>query len=1091
MVSSDKQPQWFEWLCHTNFSFLYGASSPEEIINRAVELGYLGIAITDFDGVYGLARSWRALQNLQKSGKGIGFCLLYGVEFHFKTDHEEPVLYQDTIVLLAQNHQGYINLCKLVSIAHIKSKNRASISLNKLSSCNLNSLVALQPMRGEIRLGHKELVFKRMNILKKLFKEKFYIAISQHLHPAEDNWASDFLQLSKKLHIPLLFSQDPFFHHRSRKDVSDLLHAIRTNQPIDQTLEHLFPNGERSLHSLSEIQALFGHFNCYQEVELTSLNLLKTFDFDLKSLKYHYPQKMIPGDQTPQQYLEQLVWNNLHNDRVHQVSDKMVKLLRRELDLIQILDFADYFLTVFDIVKWARSRDILCQGRGSAANSAVCFVLGITAVDPDNFELLFERFISQERGDPPDIDVDFEHERREEVIQYIYNNYGRNNAAMVANVITFRKKGAIRATGKALGIPEAILDHATKMLHTKYFRSRGNDEVLINTRIDLDNNHESSGDLSNIPWAIWAEMSQKILGFPRHLGIHSGGFILSDQPIDNLVAQEPATMPNRTVIQWSKEDIEALGFFKIDILALGMLTVIKKSFQTIQQFYNQNISLASIPENDPSTYKMIKSADTVGVFQIESRAQMSMLPRLRPNNFYDLVIQVAIIRPGPISGGMIHPFLRRRNGFEEVTFPDSRLEAILKRTMGVPIFQEQVMRIAIAVGGFTPGESDELRRHIGSFNMKEREVERWIQKLEKGMQKNGLEDDFIQSIISYMMGFSSYGFPESHAASFALLAYASSYLKCHFPAPFFLGLLNSQPVGFYQPHTLIQTARRDGVSIFPACINKSAWFSELEWDIKSNNYGIRLGFHQIKGVQHNLINDLILQRNELGCWTNFQTFLEDVSLPRDVFSNLAAANVFQSLKKDRRSSLWHADASPYQKNFEVAESKIHFKAETPMENVRSDFKAFGTTLDDHPTLIIRRDLWCFRIPIEKIITSDSLALQKSGQIISVFGMVLVRQAPGTAKGVMFITLEDENGGINLVIKPHVYQQFHKLIDNNGFLCVSGRLQKINESISILVTRIYQPYSSTADIFHIKESKQKRLSTQKIPLQNFVKSINYH
>ncbi len=942
---------WHEWLCHTNFSFLTGTSHPGDLTQKAVDHGYASMAITDFDGVYGIARAYRYRHGLK---------LHYGAEIHLKQDHDLPLYFQDTLVLIAQTHRGYFNLCKILSYAHRNGKKDAYVPLEELSS--LEDIIAIQPMRGLIRYDHNAAA-KKYAVL----KDTLYLAVSRHLSPAEDVWIEPTIALGKALNIPILLSQDIFFHDAQQKRMSDLVTAIRLNKPISEVSDHVFANDMRRPLSLPELQRIYGDLPIYKEALENSQKLADSIHFDLSELKYRYPREMIPDELTPQQYLEQLA----HRHAAGRYTDAIT----HELNLVNQLGFADYFLTVYDIVNWARSQGILCQGRGSAANSAICFVLGITALDPSQFELLFERFISVERGDPPDIDVDFEHERREEVIQYIYRRFGRDKAAMVANVICFKTKGATRAVLKAEADPDLIP-------HLK--------------------------------------------GFPRHLGIHSGGFMVSDKPIDWLCPQEPATMPGRTVIEWCKDDIEALGFFKIDVLALGGLTLIKKCLELIKIHHGQTLQLDHLPLDDPDTYQMIQNADTIGTFQIESRAQMSFLPRHKPKTFYDLVVQVAIIRPGPIQGGMIHPYLRRRNGLEPVTFPDPRLEPILKRTFGVPIFQEQVMRVAMAVGGFSAGEADELRKNIGAFTLKKDQF--WVGKLADGMRQNGVNDAFIESILGHIKGFASYGFPESHAASFALLAYITAYLKCHYPAAFFVAILNAQPMGFYEPDTLLKTAQRCGVEILPICIAHSTWDHQLE------NGKIRLGFRLVRGL------------SESGL----------ARMNRTDLTAIAAANALQIFGLTRKNALWLAEAAPYAPLLNEPDDPVIFEPETELEATQLDYHATGTSVGKHPTQLMRTHAWVYDIPKHRLVSAEGIALKSNHSLVTVFGMVTCRQKPPTAKGVVFLTLWDETGAFNIVIKPELYLNYRSVIDGQSFLCIQGICQASDGARSILLTRVFEP-----------------------------------
>jgi error-prone DNA polymerase len=1056
---------WYEWSCHTNFSFKYGASHPHELVAQAAAFKYQGLAITDFDGVYGLPRSWSALKTLKKDGHDNGLKLFYGAEIHHVKDHDLPLIMQDTLTLIVQSREGYYNLCRLLSYSHRAGKSDADIPLDYLLNADVAGLVAIQPMRGLVKQRKRQGEWQRKcAALRDHFTpERFYLGLSRQFNPAEDHAIRPTLELAKKLGVECLLTQDIFFHHASEKDLADLLQAMRMNLTVDGAVGHTFVNAERSLHSLAGIEARFKVFHDYERMLRSSRQLADSCQFDLKELRYYYPKEMLPEGFSGQQYLEKITWEHARAYYGELLSHKITEILTKELALIEQLGFADYFLTVWDIVLWARSQNILCQGRGSAANSAVCFVLGITAVDPALFDVLFERFISVERGDPPDIDVDFEHERREEVIQYIYERYGREKAAMVANVITFQSRGALRASGKALGIPEVILGKASDILDSREFRRGDAERVMEELKVTLKGDDED-WDLSAIPFELWAEMCSRIGGFPSHLGIHSGGFILADRALDWLVPQEPATMAGRTVIQWCKEDIEALGFFKIDVLALGMLTAIRKCFDLIKGFHGRDYTLASIPQGDKPTYDMICKADTVGTFQIESRAQMSMLPRLKPRCFYDLVIEVAIIRPGPIQGGMIHPFLKRRDGLEKVTFPDPRIEPILKRTLGIPIFQEQVMRIAIAIGGFSPGEADELRRNMGSFSMKG-DVGRWLGKLADGMRKHGIAEHFIQTILSQMKGFSSYGFPESHAASFALLAYASSYLKCHYPAAFFVALINSQPMGFYAPHVLLQTARHLGIKVLPVCVNKSDWDFTLE--PVEDELCIRMGLRIVRSLRDTAGQGLVSYRKRHGQWRDLYDFIKVAGLSRLDITALAAADALQVFGIERRAAIWLSEAAPFAAFLEDEEPAVYFEKETNQERLQSDFAATSTSLGLHPTEILKNEAWCYEVETRTITLAKDVPKRKPGQILIAFGMVIVRQAPPAAKGLVFATIEDETGLINLAFMPQVYAQYRRLFDRQAFLCLRGVLQRQGDAHSIKVTHLFAP--------EIKEAKVMALN----------------
>ena len=1095
---------WIEWLSHTNFSFLHGASHPREMLDAAELYNYSGVGICDFDGAYGLARTyrhWRAQHPDTRPN------LFYGAEIHLAMDHHLPILQQNTLALIARSAAGYGNLCRILSITHKKSKHDAHIILTDLAKLPLDDLVAIIPMRGLLRRSSprpdkggdptqqgsiKQGSIKQgdpwqdqcKQVLATFGHGNTYIAFSRHLAPSEDIWLQRALKTKELLGIKSLMSIDPFMHDRSRKKLSDMLAAIRTNLTLDEAAAHLFVNGERSFISKDEIYERFSDLYIFQESILNSIALAESCHFTFAELRYRYPKEMIPPGQSAQTFLTSMTWAGAEKNYGLPLPPKVQNLLEHELALIETLGFADYFLTVWDIVSWARQQKILCQGRGSAANSAVCFVLGITAVDPTKFDMLFERFMSVERGDPPDIDVDFEHERREEVIQYIYKRYGRERSAMVANVITFRGKGALKACGKALGISNELLSLASDQLSSRVNAGKGFEEILEALK--------NSTSIPNVPWSQWNEMTACLKGFPRHLGIHSGGFMIADRPLNQLVPQEPATMDGRTVIQWCKDDIEELGFFKIDILALGMLTAIRKTLQVISDHYKLPLTFATIPQEDAATYQMIQRADTVGTFQIESRAQMSMLPRLLPKTFYDLVIEVAIIRPGPIQGGMIHPFLRRRNGLEAITYPDERLRPILQRTLGIPIFQEQVMRIAMAVGSFSPGEANELRKNMGAWSMRG-DINPWLEKLNHGMKKNGLAPDFADAILAQMKGFADYGFPESHSVSFALIAYVSCYLKRHHPAAFFVSLLNSQPMGFYSPHTLVQAAKRQGVTVLPVCVNHSTLDSSLELlstgaDLEPCQiFAIRLGMRLITGLSKKtgLAVERSLQRN--GPWTSWNQFLQHTKIPRHELTTLAAANFFSVFGFSRRSAIWIAAAAPHSTWLEdvgedlssTEKSGEIFPAENPQETIHQDIESTQISLYAHPAQFIRDESWCYDVPKSKLHRAKDLEDLIPNQVITVFGMILIQQRPPSAKGMMFITLEDETGFINLALTPETVQRLAQKISGQAFLCVSGKLQKQGASHSILVKDALAPKIHKADVIPISfQTRPKNINSPK-------------
>jgi error-prone DNA polymerase len=1051
----------YEWLVHTNFSFLMGASHPEELIKAGDSIGLSGLAVTDMDGVYGLARTYRAWKNLSESSTSPPrMKLFYGAEIHLDQDHDKSIVFQNTICLLAKSLKGYGDLCRIISHAHRNGKYNAFISLEDMASYDLSHIVAIQPMRGLIRtISSRELKNqwqKQSQTLSDLFGARLHFCISRHLNPAEDAWIPMQKEMADYLRAPMIFSQDVFMHSTSRKRLSDVIHAIRHSESMDKSMRHMFVNDQRTFLSKADFFRRYSHFEYFGSCVENSIQLANSIDFGFDELRYNYPKEMIPEGMNAQNFLEQLVWESARRFYGSGLVDRVRDLLQKELRLIHDLQFADYFLTVWDIVRWAREQGILCQGRGSAANSSVCFVLGITSVDPKNFELLFERFMSKERGDPPDIDVDFENERREEVIQYIYNRYGRDRSAMVANVITFRRKGAFREVGKALGFSESDISSVSQKFSDRALISKTTHELVHDVRMSSASSSEV--DRPDNLWSVWLDLANELRGFPRHLGIHSGGFMIADRPLHELVPLEPATMEGRQVIQWSKDDIEALGFFKIDILALGMLTAIRKMFALLKKEYRIDLDLKSIPQDDPKTYEMIQRAETVGTFQIESRAQMSMLPRLLPKTFYDLVIQVAIIRPGPIQGGMIHPFLRRRHGLEPIVYADRRLEPILSRTLGIPLFQEQVMSIAIALGDFTPGEANELRKNMGAWSMKGN-INPWLEKLAQGLERHGVSKEFSDNIISQMKGFAEYGFPESHAVSFALIAYASAYLKAHFPAVFFTSILNSQPMGFYSPHVLIKTAQRDGVSVMPVRVLSSSWDSGLEVDAH-RNFGIRLGFNQVKGISKEFVLRMTeLRRKRTLPWSSLEEFLHEVKPWRHELLCLAFSDALKDFGYGRKDAVWISAGSPFAESLDeidIQPSRLGslFPSETRVEALEQDYAATGTCLFDHPVKVAKEECWSFRVPVDRISVASSLESLGSDQQVFVCGVVVIVQRPPTAKGMMFITVEDETGLINLALTPQAVDKFAHRFSSKAIMCVRGKLQKQGRSHSVLVAEVF-------------------------------------
>ena len=847
--------------------------------------------------------------------------------------------------------------------------------------------------------------------------------------------------------VPLVATNDVHYHIPARRPLQDVLTCIREHCTLDDAGFRLFDNAERHLKTPQEMANLFHTlpYAIHQQSEI-----IEKIDFSLDQLKYVYPVDPIPEGSTPQQELERLTWRGAAERYGRHVPSRVAAAVRHELDLIGQLGYAPYFLTVHDIVRYARGQKILCQGRGSAANSAVCYCLGITAVDPGKVDLLFERFVSAERNEPPDIDVDFEHERREEVIQYIYGKYGRHRAGLTATVVSYRPRSAIREVGKTLGLSEDTVDILARTvwgwsddgLKPDTIRQIGLDPADATLRRAL-------------------LLALELVGFPRHLSQHTGGFVITDGPLHELAPIENAAMEDRTVVEWDKDDLDALGILKIDVLSLGMLTCIRKGFDLLAQHYGRRHDLATVPADDAAVYDMICKADTLGVFQIESRAQMSMLPRLKPRDFYDLVIEVAIVRPGPIQGDMVHPYLRRRNGEEAVVFPSKELEDVLGKTLGVPLFQEQAMKIAIVAAGFTPSEADLLRRAMATFR-KTGKIHGFHAKMVEGMVARGYERSFAERCFQQIEGFGEYGFPESHAASFALLVYVSAWLKCHYPAAFACALLNSQPMGFYAPAQIVRDAREHGVEVLPADVNRSVWDHTLEPGA-DGAMALRLGFRQIKGLRAEAMDRLVAARG--NGYPDPWTLWRRAGLPAAVLERLARADAFGSLGLNRRQALWavrrfRPAALPLfaamDEDEQPGDPPARLPAMTLGEQVVDDYASVRMTLRAHPLALLRAEA-----PFDRATLHRELLHCRNGQQVAVSGLVLIRQRPGTAKGVVFMTLEDETGAANVIVWPHVLERYRPIAMGARLVRVVGEVQK--EGIVIhIVARKLEDLSSRLD-----------------------------
>lgn len=1018
--------EYIELQVTSNFSFLRGASHPEELVEEAASMGYRKIAITDHNTLAGIVRAHSAARKLNI--QIIPACRL-------------NLMDGASLLAYPTDNESYGQLSALLSLGNLRTE-KGSCELYKkdvFEHAKGIIFIAIPPDNLSSGFDFETSFYADLQSYKDRLGACLYLAINRSYQGEDQKRMFRLAEFSKKTSIPLVATNDVYYHHPQRRELQDVLTCVREKCTIENAGYLLFQNAERYLKPEAEMKRLFRQ---YPDALKNAVKISNACTFSLDSLQYIYPEEITSEGRTPQEELEYLTMKGAHEIFGEQLPKKVTDNIRHEMKFVEEMNYASYFLTVYDIVRFARSERILCQGRGSAANSTICYCLGITSVDPTKFDLLFERFISSARNEPPDIDVDFEHERREEVIQYIYNKYGRDRAAIVATVTQQRQKGAIRDVGKVMGLSVDTINRLSSSIWEfteEWFEGGKLTEQGLNPNDPL---------LKKV-----LSLTAQMMGFPRQLGQHTGGFVITRGKLTDLCPILNARMEDRTNIEWNKDDIDALGFLKIDVLALGMLTCIRKGFDLAKQHYNLELTMAGINESeDPKVYEMISHADTLGVFQIESRAQMSMLPRLRPKKFYDLVIEVAIVRPGPIQGDMVHPYLRRRNGEEPVDYPSQELKEILHRTLGVPLFQEQAMKIAIVAAGFTPAEADELRRSMATFKAKGM-VSKFEEKLITGMTSKGYTEDFAKRVFKQLEGFGSYGFPESHAASFALLVYVSCYLKCYYPDVFATALLNSMPMGFYQPAQIVIDAKKHGVNVRPIDINYSAWDNLLEE--KSGKYhALRLGFRQITGIREEDIEALVANRNQ-GYQHPHE--LMDAGVKLSTLERLADADAFCSIGLDRRQALWEVSAladrpiALFEK--QPSESTLETQAALPLmskgEHVIQDYSSTSLSLKAHPVSFVREQLSLLRV----IPTKDLPGLS-DGQSVKVAGLVLVRQRPGTAKGVCFITIEDESGFTNLVVFENLFEKFRKEIIQSRLLMVEGKLQIEGEVIHVIVKRCF-------------------------------------
>ncbi len=1033
--------KYVELHCKSNFSFLEGASHPDELAQRAAELGYAGLAITDRESVAGVVRG-------HAPAKELGLKYFVGTEVH-PTD-------SPPLVLWPMDRSGYGHLCQLISRGRLRCE-KGSCELHWEDIVEFSdgiiagALVDFPNEPAEASSQEKPNIARFLRTaFRDVFGDRAYLLCELHRGVDDAAKIESLRRLSLKTAVPLVAAGGVHYHTAERMLVHDCITAIRHGTTIDDVHRDRFVNSQRHLRQLAEIADLYHDI---PDAVARTVEIADRLAFQLDDLRYEYPEEIAPPGMTPMDHLRRLTWEGAKQRWPSGVPDKVVDSLRHEMRIIEQLRYEAYFLTVWDMVRFARERNILCQGRGSAANSVVCYCLGVTNVDPSQTDLLFERFVSQERAEAPDIDVDFEHQRREEVLQYLYEKYGRDRAGMTATVITYRSKSAIREVGKALGVSADVIDTMSKLA--------GNDAGF------LERCRSSGLDPDSLVGQRFVYLVETLVGFPRHLSQHVGGMVMTAGNLCELCPIENAAMEGRTVIQWNKDDLDELGILKVDALALGMLSALHRCFDLVARHHGDEFSLSTIPPGDDDTYDMICQADTIGVFQIESRAQMSMLPRLRPRNYYDLVVEVAIVRPGPIQGNMVHPYLKARENPDAVVYPNDAVKGVLKKTLGVPIFQEQAMQLAVVAAGFTPGEADQLRRAMAAWR-RPGVIERFRTKLLEGMKANGLAGEFAENVFNQIRGFGEYGFPESHAASFALLVYASCYLKRHYPAAFCAAILNSQPMGFYAPAQLVADAKKHGVVVRNVDVNHSDWETTLESHHPSSGDpdstepadgsgpAMRLGLRTIRGLSQETADRIADRRANGGPYRDVADLVRRTRLGQSVLSKLADADALKSLTGDRRAAIWQSlsqDESPGRQPLfdEIDDDEAIPQQLEPMsllEEVHADYNTIGLSLKAHPISFVRREL-----DARQCVRASELPGLRNGRHVRVAGLVLLRQRPGTAKGITFVTLEDETGTINLVLFAAVWKRFFPVARTSNAWLVEGKLENHQGVIHVIAAQI--------------------------------------
>jgi error-prone DNA polymerase len=1003
--------------CKSNYSFLEGASHPEELVEQAHALGLPALALTDRDGVYGIVRAHvKAVE--------LGQPLIIGAEVTLESG--------GTVLLLVQDREGYRNLCQLLTVGRLRcAKGESRVHWHEVCerACGLLLLWSLEPAPTSAVVQE----------LRAAFQDRMYALLTRHYEADEVPREQRRIECARHFGLPLVAATEVLYHQRGRRALQDVLTCIRNGVTLANAGSVLCVNAEHELHPSAAMAALFAD---QPEALARTLEVSARCRFSLAEIRYRYPAERLPSGRSSAEWLRELTYAGAQVRYGAEVPEAVKQQLEKELCLITELDYEGYFLTMSEVVRYCDENKILHQGRGSAANSAVCYCLGITAIDPVRMNLLFERFLSRERAEPPDIDMDIAHERREELIQHVYARYGRSHAAMVANVIRYRPRSAVRDVGKVLSIAETALDRLAKTLG---YGGEISAEDLV--RAGFDATHRDT--------ILLAQLSNEILEFPRHLSIHPGGFLLGHEPVADLVPIEHASMPDRTVIQWDKYDVEALGLFKVDLLGLGALSLVDRCLRLIGQHRGEVLSMATLPAGDSATYDRVCEADTIGVFQIESRAQMAMLPRLRPRNFYDLVVEVSLVRPGPITGGMVHPYLRRRNQEEEVTYPHECLRPVLEKTLGVPLFQEQVMKLAIVAADYSPGEADQLRRDMAAWRRSGR-IEQHRERLISRMALKGIPLEFAERVFQQIRGFGEYGFPESHAASFALIAYATAYLKCHYLPEFTAALLNAQPLGFYSIATIVEDARRHQLEIRPVCVRSSDWDCTLEPG--EAQLTLRMGLRFVKGLREARV-EVMLQARAQASFVDLEDCVRRSGLPRDALEALAQAGAFDGLSGSRRDALWQLQGALRAQSdrlpLKAPELKPQFLALSPLQTVLWDYNRTQHSTRGHPLGSLRAELEAQGLPDARTVAS-----WEDGHRLRFVGLVICRQRPATASGVVFMTLEDETGIVNAVIWATIFDRYKILAKTEPVLGISGRLQVEHSVVHLVAENLWRPKLST-------------------------------